>query len=170
MRASVSFRLMGNNNDIKIRLGRGTDALAVTEILRDLGWFERVNSEPLEILKSRIQKTIEKSLSDDRHIIWVAEESNGTVVGYLAFHWNPSLKHPGPEGYLSEIFVREDRRGKGVGKKLVDTAVEEGRRQGCYRLTANNRRMRESYARKYFSKSGWQERADSANFVLLLND
>ncbi|HEY5648083.1 MAG TPA: GNAT family N-acetyltransferase [Nitrospiria bacterium] len=161
---------MSEENGITIRAARGTDALAVTEILRDLGWFEKVNAEPLESLRSRIQKTIEESLNEDRHMIWVAEESNGTVVGYLAFHWNPSLKHPGPEGYLSEIFVREDRRGKGVGKKLVDTAVEEGRRRGCYRLTTNNRRMRESYIRKYFSKSGWRERPDSANFILLLND
>lgn len=39
---------------------------------------------------------------------------------------------------------------------------------GCQRLSLINLRRRESYERQFYIKAGWQERAEAANFIRVL--
>ena len=90
------------------------------------------------------------------------------MVGYAAVHWLPYLLLAGPEGYVSELFVRDSEQGKGVGTKLLEVVKREAEERGCSRLMLLNMRYRESYQRGFYKKLGWQEREDAANFVLQL--
>ena len=80
-------------------------------------------------------------------------------------HWLPYLFLKGPEGYVSELFVRESARGQGVGGELLRKIETEARARGCARLSLINLRNRESYMRQFYVKAGWEERAEAANFV-----
>ena len=71
----------------------------------------------------------------------------------------------GPEGYISELFVRSNARGQGVGTELLQAVEAEARARGCPRLSLINLRDRESYLRKFYVKAGWEERTVAANFV-----
>jgi GNAT superfamily N-acetyltransferase len=75
----------------------------------------------------------------------------------------------GPEGYVSELFVREPARGQGVGGQLLDAIESEARARGCTRLSLINLRQRESYRRQFYVKAGWQERGTAANFIYALS-
>jgi GNAT superfamily N-acetyltransferase len=75
----------------------------------------------------------------------------------------------GPEGYVSELFVRESARGQGVGGQLLDAIETEARARGCTRLSLINLRHRESYRRQFYVKAGWQERGAAANFIYALS-
>ena len=108
------------------------------------------------------------SEGDESHTVFVAENQNGEVVGYIAVHWLPYLMLAGSEGYISELFVRESDRGKGVGRKLLEVVNEQAIKRGCTRLMLVNGRNRESYKRGFYQKLGWDERQEVANFVLLL--
>ena len=90
---------------------------------------------------------------------------NGAVLGYVAVHWVPYLIHTGPEGYISELFIRESARGQGIGARLLETVEAEAIRRGCTRLMLLNMRQRESYQREFYSKHGWEERPQAANFM-----
>ena len=71
----------------------------------------------------------------------------------------------GPEGYVSELFVRSTARGQGVGRQLLQAIEVEARARGCARLSLINLRSRESYLRQFFVNAGWDERSEAANFV-----
>lgn len=153
---------------VKIRQATENDVPAIAEILRGFGWFAHLNSEPTTATEQRINHHL-KLCVPDSHSVYVAEKSSGEVVGYAVVHWLPYLLLAGPEGYVSELFVRDSEQGKGVGTKLLETARKEAEERGCSRLMLLNMRYRESYQRGFYRKLGWQERKDAANFVLQLD-
>jgi GNAT superfamily N-acetyltransferase len=108
---------------------------------------------------------LRECLSDSSHSVYVAERPGGEIAGYAAVHWLPYLFMSGPEGYVSELFARDDARGQGLGRRLLDIIVAEAGARGCSRLSLINLRSRESYQRQFYTKAGWLERSEAANFV-----
>lgn len=154
--------------DAHIRSARPDDAPLIAELLRELGWFEHINSEPPGTTVERVHRHIDLCLADSSHTLLIAEDAQGAPLGYLAAHWLPYLFLPGPEGYISELFVRPSARGVGVGSQLLQAAREEAQARGCYRLSLLNGRQRESYQRQFYPGQGWEERPLMANFVFRL--
>jgi GNAT superfamily N-acetyltransferase len=142
-----------------------SDAGAIAELLRALGWFPHLKSEPFETTRQRIASRLSLCHLNDSHSAYVAEESVGGVMGYATVHWMPTLFLSGPEGYVSELFVEERARGQGAGTKLVQAVQEEAKERECSRLVVLNQRRRESYKRGFYRKCGWEERLDAANFI-----
>ena len=91
--------------------------------------------------------------------------SAGQITAYASVHWLPYFILDGPEGYLSELFVHEQARGKGIGTLLLASVKKEARRRGCSRLLLENNRTRNSYLRGFYLKDGWEERTRMASFV-----
>jgi GNAT superfamily N-acetyltransferase len=98
-------------------------------------------------------------------MVYVAETEEGEIAGYAAVHWLPYLLLLGPEGYVSELFIRESDRGQGIGTQLLEVVKQEAEARGCARLMLLNMHERESYRRGFYKKQGWEERPDAANFV-----
>ena len=144
------------------------DALAISKILRDLGWFGHLQEESFQETEQRIQKHITLCLQDDSHTLFVAENTHGNVIGYAAVHWLPYLMLKAPEGYVSELFVADSERGKGIGSQLLEVAKAEAKRRDCSRLSLLSIKHRESYKRGFYKKRGWTEREEASNFVLFL--
>ena len=74
-----------------------------------------------------------------------------------------------PEGYVSELFIKEQARGQGIGARLLEAVQAEARNRGCTRLMLLNVRKRESYQRGFYAKHGWEERPEAANFIFRLD-
>ena len=154
--------------DIQIRKAAASDVPAITNLLRALGFFARINAESAETTQARILKHLALAAADDSHLILVAETPAGEIAGYCAAHWLPYLILPGPEGYVSELFVDEAFRGQGIGGQLLDAVKAEAQQRGCSRLMLLNLRKRESYQRRFYPKQGWEERPEMANFIFTL--
>ena len=150
---------------IKIRTATPGDASQLAVLLKEIGWFELFKSEPLEGTSQRVKSHIEQCLADNSHSLFVAEAAERSIVGYGSAHWLPYLFMRGPEGFVSELFVRESARGQGVGKQLLEAIETEARARGCVRLSLINLRSRESYQRQFYIKAGWEERDEAANFI-----
>jgi ribosomal protein S18 acetylase RimI-like enzyme len=159
---------LGNRPTWSIRPATSADVPAIAAILRGLGWFFHLNAESTAETETRITRHFTKCLSDDSHSVLVAEGAEGAVSGYVAVHWLPYLMLPGPEGYISELFVAESARGAGLGTKLLEAVKDMAIGRGCSRLMLVNRKTRESYQRGFYRKLGWEEREEFANFVLHL--
>jgi GNAT superfamily N-acetyltransferase len=153
---------------VQIRKVRAQDAQSLAELLKDIGWFEFLKTEPIETLTQRVQRHIEQCLADNSHSIFVADSQDGAIVGYGSVHWLPYLFLQGPEGLVSELFVRESARGQGVGRELLRHIEMEARTRDCARLSLINLRNRESYMRQFYVKAGWEERSEAANFIYQL--
>ena len=153
---------------INIRKIEQRDVPAIAEILREPGLFARIESEtPAETL-DHISRQLALCLNDDSHLVLVAEAVDGEILGYAAVHWLPYLIHAGPEGYISELFIRSTARDQGIGSRLLEKVEAEALRRRCSRLALLNMRTRESYQREFYTKHGWEERSQAANFVKLL--
>lgn len=145
-----------------------SDATHVARILRATNWFGHMAVETVDETRLRIERHIHQCRVNGAHSGYVAELTNGNVVGYALVHWLPSLFLPSPEGYLSELFVEEAYRGNGIGRRLLDAVVAEAKDRKCSRLSLIANRTRESYRRKYYLKAGWLERDGMAVFALVL--
>lgn len=154
---------------IEIRPADLGDAPALALLLRELGWFTHMNAgdaaSPTTENTDRVMLHLEKCLANSSHSVYVAQDDEGEIVGYTAVHWLPYLFMTGPEGFISELFVRETARGYGLGARLLAEVKTEALTRGVSRLSLLNGRHRESYQRQFYEKQGWEERPYMANFV-----
>lgn len=156
------------HSDITIRPGRTGDGRAIAAILLKSGWFPHFTDDSANADTARIEALLDSAYSGSGcRSVWIAE-TGGKVVGYLTVQWLPYLFLPAPEGYVSELFVDEVWRGRGIGKRLIETAEREARERGCSRLMLCNGRNRDSYKRGFYQQLGWQERESVANFIFKL--
>jgi GNAT superfamily N-acetyltransferase len=155
--------------EFTLREARLEDAAQLTDLLREVGWRPEFQTEPLEQLTQRVARQLALCHANESHTVYVAVDTEGTLVGYVAVHWLPYLMYPGPEGFISELFLREPVRGQGLGAKLLETVKQAAKARGGYRLQLINHRQRESYRRGFYAKQGWEERLDAANFVFYLD-
>jgi len=105
-----------------IRKAAATDTESIVNILRGLNWFAILDAESPDQTLARVARHLALCLADTSHSVYVAETTAGAVVGYIAVHWQPSLFLPGPEGYISELFVEAAARGQGLGRQLLLTS------------------------------------------------
>ena len=152
-----------------IRKAAIDDAPRLAKLLQGIGWFETFNSWEFKDSITRVESRLRQCFADDSHSIYVAESPHGEIAGYGSVHWLPYLFMAGPEGYVSELFVRDDARGHGVGRQLLRIIEVEARARGCQRLSLINLRNRESYQRQFYLKAGWNERSEAANFVYAIS-
>ncbi|WP_138500503.1 GNAT family N-acetyltransferase [Nostoc sp. PA-18-2419] len=152
-----------------IRKVKESDAQAIFHIIRELGWFAWVNSTSQETSVAQIQQQIIQCYQNNSHSIYIAENSENDVVGYVAVHWLPCPFLPKLQGYISELFIQKAARGFGIGKTLLATIISEAKIRECSVLMLVNHKERESYQREFYRKQGWVERETVANFIYPLN-
>ena len=154
--------------DPTIREARQDDAADLVVMIHANGWFTRMQSETPEETLAYLSRHLAMCIESTNHSLHVAHDAAGRLIGYVSVHWLPCLFLPGPEGFVSELFVDEAARGQGLGRRLLDVVEKEARERGCSRLQLINFRSRESYQRGFYSKLGWSEREDAASFTLRL--
>ena len=150
---------------IEIRKAKVEDAEGIVEVLQKAGKPVYSVPTPYVATTEKVAMHIRMCNAAKCHTIYVAENDFCQIVGYVGAHWLPYLFQNGPEGYLSELFIREEYRGQGIGTKLLETVKTEAKKRGCSRLLLLNSRKRESYQRSFYKKHGWTEREEAANFV-----
>jgi len=151
-----------------IRPAALSDAPAIASLLKEVGWFEIINRFTDDEAIVHVAKYLAQCLADGSHSVYVGVDEADSVTGYVNVHWLPYFFMPGPEGYISELFLRPSARGQGLGAALLETVKTEAEKRGVYRLSLLNGKHRESYERGFYTKQGWDERPLMANFVYKL--
>lgn len=155
--------------EIHIRKATTTDAGSITTLVKELDIFGNLGSEPGEALEERIRGYIDENETSGCRSFFIALNSGGVCLGYANVHWLPYFILKRPEGFLSELFVREDARDQGIGSDLLAAINGEAERRGCSRLNLLNIRTKESYKRGFYKARGWMEREEIANFIYTFN-
>jgi len=101
-------------------------------------------------------KTIERSLGSRLAIILVAERGEA-VVGFIEGVVTATPRHLGgdPVGVIRHLFVEESERQGGVGRQLVESAVEKFRSAGAKAIELQVVRGNES-GERFWRELGWE--------------
>jgi len=94
-------------------------------------------------------------LNEPNIIIFVAEAA-GVLIGYLTLGINKSLLDVGPTAIIEELMVTEDHRKKGVGKKLVEVAIDKCKQLACSEIGVGTESSNKK-AKTFYSNIGFKE-------------
>jgi GNAT superfamily N-acetyltransferase len=150
----------------RIRPARAEDAPAIAALLEALGDLPMLAGEDVADMAAR---HVPVAVASPDTTLLVVEDDGG-LIGYANVHWVHDLFMPGPEGYLSELFILESHSGRGIGSEVLGVIEAEGRERGAFRLSLLNAKRRASYERRFYEQHGWVERPEIANFVRWLRD
>jgi len=143
---------------MQIRKMEEKDIETVYEMLQNIEEF-RVSKESKmgEWVKQSLKNWIKNK--DDEML--VAEE-NGEVVGFIF----TTAHKPSGKATIENIFVKEEFRGKGISKKLLDECIARLKKKGinyfCSLVKENNKKAFEFFKSNNFTegyKFVWMEKA-----------
>jgi len=154
--------------DIMVRNAASADVPGISTILRELGWFDTITGENEAATLARIGAIVKAAQNEECQSVYVAEGDDERVMGYASVHWLSYGYLPGPEGFISELYILEADRGHGVGTLLLESIKVEARERGCFRLRLVNIAKRESYHREFYKRLGWEERPGDFSFEYIL--
>ena len=106
--------------DVHIRKAQESDLHEIKSLMLEL--IESLESEE-GIDENVVLKNCRKILKAPNAHLLVAE-LDGEIVGVLHLNVRRTLLHSAPSGLIDELVVSERHRGKGIGRKLIEAAVE----------------------------------------------
>jgi ribosomal protein S18 acetylase RimI-like enzyme len=143
-----------------IRAARPEDAPGIAKALLEAPQFDGTLSE--KGLSNLVERAI-AAIGGDQETMLVAE-LDGAAAGYTHVHWVSALFLPGPEGYVTELFVQRGARGRGCGTALLQAVEAIGVERRAARLFLLNGRQSEAYSGGYYPRRGFVEAVHLAAF------
>jgi ribosomal protein S18 acetylase RimI-like enzyme len=140
------------------------DLPAIVALLMDdpLGKLREDLSTPLNPAYLAAFEAIER---DPNQLLAVADEA-GKVIGCLQLSFLPGLTHLGMwRGQIEGVRVASSRRGSGIGKAMIQWAIEQCRGRGCglVQLTTDKRRVD---ARRFYEALGFKASHEGMKLAL----
>ena len=102
-----------------------------------------------------VQKVIAEMAALPGHELLVAEE-DGTVVGTMVLLIVPNLSHGAlPWATVENVVVDNEYRRRGIGRILMDYAIDRACQAGCYKiqLLSNKKRLE---AHQFYQEMGYE--------------
>lgn len=102
----------------------------------DNGFLEALGSlSDLEgLTPEEARKTLKAMKRTRLYHVFVAVAPEGKVIGTTTLLVEQKFSHKGGlVGHIEDVAVRKGYEGKGVGRSLVKTAIENARQLGCYK-------------------------------------
>ena len=106
------------------------EAREVAGLLAEFGaWFG--NHEPRE---QEIRASVERIMAGDdgEYLLGAADDGPPTGVCQLRFRW--SVWKSAEDCWLEDLFVREEARRSGLGRALIEAALDRAGERGCKRI------------------------------------
>jgi N-acetylglutamate synthase-like GNAT family acetyltransferase len=129
----------------RIRAARRGDAEALGALLRELGYAQGAD-----------QATVHWVISHPEMEIYVAGDSHDRAIGMITLSHRPQLRMKGRIATIDELVVSESWRRKGVGKALVNRAVERAKVLSVRRLELLTHIPTASVPRAFYEACGFK--------------
>mgnify|MGYP000188402202 CR=1 FL=1 len=105
-----------------IRKGVITDLPQVFDLIMELAIYEKAPQE----VANTVERMAEDGFGEKPIFEFFVVEEEGKVVGTAIFYYRYST-WKGKAIFLEDLVVKESKRGKGYGKKLLDAIVTEAK-------------------------------------------
>jgi ribosomal protein S18 acetylase RimI-like enzyme len=115
---------MSTPPDLAVRLGEIADAEAIGRLLHD---FNSEYDEPTPGPRKLAERVGELLTGGQTTVLLGGSGPDGLAV----LRFRPSIWTEGLECYLAELYVAPGQRGHGLGRALMEAAIEHARRAGA---------------------------------------
>lgn len=136
--------------DATLRLAVPADLDILLPMVREFWVIEK-----LHFVEPEVRRALAGLLASPQYGLVILAESAGAPIGYLALTLGYSLEFLGRDAFVDEIYLRDAYRGKGIGDRAIDLAVEKCRELGVRALHLEvdhvNPRARALYERVGFT-------------------
>lgn len=104
---------------------------------------------------SAAEDIFERMQSYPNYTIYVAA-TEGEIIGTFSLLIMDNLAHMGaPSGIVEDVAVHSSRRGQGIGKQMMQFAMQQCQKAGCYKLVLSSN-LRRELAHKFYDQLGFQ--------------
>jgi GNAT superfamily N-acetyltransferase len=134
-----------------IRLAEKEDLPQVLNIYRGL------TDDPDDTISiSEAEKKFEKFKTYPDYKLYVAEFEN-KILGTFALLVMDNLAHRGePSAVVEDVVISREWQGKGIGKEMMNYAMDVSRKNGCYKMILSSNLKREM-AHKFYESLGFKK-------------
>jgi ribosomal protein S18 acetylase RimI-like enzyme len=106
------------------------EAGAAAGLIAEFGaWFGNSTPSP-EDIKTSVERIM--AGGDGEFLLGAADGDEPAGVCQVRFRW--SVWKSAEDSWLEDLYVREDARRSGLGRALVEAALESARERGCRRI------------------------------------
>lgn len=112
-----------------IRPAQRGDTPVILEYIRRIAHYEKMDDQVVAT-----EKGLETSLFDRQEAFVLLAEEDGQPVGFALYFTNFSTFIGRSGLHLEDLYVDEEKRGKGYGKALFRAVTAEAVRRGCQRM------------------------------------
>lgn len=126
------------NTSLTIRLAASTDADDVWRLVQ-------VFAPTFHPEREAFDPTFRSLVEAPQTLVLVAEQSAGSVVGYLLAHCRATFLANGPVAWVEEVMVAEPARRQGVGQALMIEVESWAESQGAAYVSLASRRASDFY-------------------------
>ena len=134
---------------IEIRPAKHDDIDKILALIVDL----EIDDQVLDLATA---ETIFKRMqSYPNYTIYVAV-AEGEIIGAFSLLIMDNLAHMGaPSGIVEDVVVHSSWREQGIGKQMMQFAMQQCQKAGCYKMALSSNLIREQ-AHKFYDQLGFQ--------------
>lgn len=106
-------------NNLIIRVAAKKDVASIFSLIKELAEYEKL-SDQISTSESQLENTL---FGDENFVEILVAEVEGIIVGYALFFKNFSTFLGKTGIYLEDLYVRQNMRGMGIGKTLLEKII-----------------------------------------------
>ena len=151
---------MASESDPRVRLATAADAPAFGRLLQA---FNDEYDEPTPSAAVIAERTAPLIASGEVTVLFAGEGPDG----FAELRFRPSLYTGALDAYLEELYVVPEHRGEGLGRALLEAAMEHARARGADRIDLNTSED-DVAARALYERTGFTNREGSPDGPTML--
>ena len=105
----------------------------------------------IDSFSKNYDKKINESIFSSDEVDGIVALEDGSVLGYASIHYIKKITRK--SGIIEDVVVKENQRGKGIGKLLVNNLIEKAKKNNCDKiiLSSSEKNL------KFYQKLGFQK-------------
>ena len=105
----------------------------------------------IDSFSKNYDKKINESIFSSDEVDGIVALEKGNVLGYASIHYINKITRK--SGIIEDVVVKENQRGKGIGKLLVKNLIEKAKKNDCDKiiLSSSEKNL------KFYKKLGFQK-------------
>ena len=105
----------------------------------------------IDSFSNNYDKEINESIFSSDEVDGIVAMEEGNVLGYASIHYIKKITRK--SGIIEDVVVKENQRGKGIGKLLVKNLIEKAKKNNCDKIIFSSSEKN----LKFYEKLGFQK-------------